>query len=192
MANFFPESRIVRLRARIHAGGAHWSTRVASGESNVVLFYVSTQKLRLSVQRVGQSVECIELNCQVFPTQIPNILAETGIDLGALQIKAENHCSCRSRKLFADPEGTKGPKDWRRFGGFSTGYSSLSHIERYPIDVIKIDRPFISGMMHHECTVAIFKSIFSLGQALHAGHRGRGVEMESQLHRLKYGSRCAV
>lgn len=68
---------------------------------------------------------------------------------------------------------------------FGTGYSSLGYIDRYPIDVIKIDRSFVTCMMNHDRSVAIVKSILSLGQAFDLAIVAEGVETQSQLQQFK-------
>jgi EAL domain-containing protein (putative c-di-GMP-specific phosphodiesterase class I)/GGDEF domain-containing protein len=61
---------------------------------------------------------------------------------------------------------------------FGSGFSSLSHLKRFPIDEIKIDRPFIAGMMVDAGDRALVRSAIDLGH--HFGLRvvAEGIENE--------------
>jgi len=63
---------------------------------------------------------------------------------------------------------------------FGTGFSSLSHLQRFPIDVVKIDRQFISQLGHEPVSVAIVSSIISLAHALERTVVAEGVETADQ------------
>ncbi|RYZ93248.1 MAG: EAL domain-containing protein, partial [Proteobacteria bacterium] len=64
---------------------------------------------------------------------------------------------------------------------FGTGYSSLSYIDQYPIDAVKIDKSFVSRMMHLTRSKAIVESILSLGRSLNIDIIAEGVENKFQL-----------
>ena len=59
---------------------------------------------------------------------------------------------------------------------FGTGYSSLAYLQRLPIDVLKIDRSFISGMMDDRDSVAIVRAVLSLAEALGMSTTAEGIE----------------
>jgi diguanylate cyclase (GGDEF)-like protein len=67
---------------------------------------------------------------------------------------------------------------------FGTGYSSLSYLKRFPIDELKIDRSFITGVSHSEDDAAIATAIIRMGHALGLTVVAEGVETADQLEFL--------
>ncbi|MGQ0831290.1 MAG: sensor domain-containing protein [Microthrixaceae bacterium] len=67
---------------------------------------------------------------------------------------------------------------------FGTGYSSLSYLQRFPIDILKIDKYFVDGIDAGPEQSALPHAIIRLAQALHLTPIAEGVERESQKARL--------
>jgi diguanylate cyclase (GGDEF)-like protein/PAS domain S-box-containing protein len=64
---------------------------------------------------------------------------------------------------------------------FGTGYSSLSYLHRFPIDMLKIDRSFISEIDATGGHAEIVRAIVGLGRNLGIGLIAEGVETDAQL-----------
>ena len=64
---------------------------------------------------------------------------------------------------------------------FGTGHSSLSYLKRLPIDVLKIDRSFITGLPSNENDASITKAIITMAHSLGMKVVAEGVENEQQL-----------
>ena len=67
---------------------------------------------------------------------------------------------------------------------FGTGYSSLSYLQRFPIDVVKIDKSFVDGLGTESQDTQIVAAIVSLAKALNLRTVAEGVETPRQLEAL--------
>lgn len=71
---------------------------------------------------------------------------------------------------------------------FGTGYCSLAYLQEFQVDVLKIDRSFVSRMDLSPRGASIVRTIIQLGQDLQLHTIAEGIESESQLSKLKeYG-----
>jgi len=67
---------------------------------------------------------------------------------------------------------------------FGTGYASLSHLKQYPVDVLKIDRSFISNIEQDPGDAVIVDAIVKLGSSLGMEVVAEGVETVGQVEML--------
>jgi diguanylate cyclase (GGDEF)-like protein len=59
---------------------------------------------------------------------------------------------------------------------FGTGYSSLAYLQKLPIDILKIDRSFVTNMHENGDSVAIIRAILSLARTLGMSTTAEGIE----------------
>jgi EAL domain-containing protein (putative c-di-GMP-specific phosphodiesterase class I) len=64
---------------------------------------------------------------------------------------------------------------------FGTGYSCLSYLRRFPLDVLKIDRSFVSDLDTSDDAQAICGAILSIAHRLSLDAVAEGIESEQQL-----------
>lgn len=68
---------------------------------------------------------------------------------------------------------------------FGTGYSSLSYLHNLPIDMLKIDRSFVSRLEVDEKNLDIIKAIVTLAKSLDLEVTAEGIETQQQFNLLR-------
>ncbi len=68
---------------------------------------------------------------------------------------------------------------------FGTGYSSLAYLRQFPVDVLKIDRSFVSEMSGSPDAAALIHTLVELGHTLGLVTLAEGIEQEGQIEGLR-------
>jgi EAL domain-containing protein (putative c-di-GMP-specific phosphodiesterase class I) len=68
---------------------------------------------------------------------------------------------------------------------FGSGYSSLSHLRRFPIDIVKIDKSFVDDVAGEGARSAIARGIIDLGRAMQIQTVAEGIEWDEQAETLR-------
>jgi EAL domain-containing protein (putative c-di-GMP-specific phosphodiesterase class I) len=68
---------------------------------------------------------------------------------------------------------------------FGTGYSSLGYLDRFPVDIVKIAKPFIDGVAHGPDESAVAAAMITLGGTLGLKTVAEGIEDADQLAELR-------
>ncbi len=94
--------------------------------------------------------------------------------------------------LFHDPRGVRPTMDHLKEIGvrialddFGTGQSSLNHLRKFPIDIVKIDREFVRNIPDDDNDCELVSAIVAMSHKLNMTVVAEGVEQESQLQYLK-------
>ena len=124
------------------------------------------------------------------PTLVETVrstLLESGLEASRLEVEITE-----STLMQTDDATIKQLRELRSFGilfamdDFGTGFSSLSYLQSYPIDCIKIDRSFVRtlGEGEDERACAIVRAITTLAASLGMRTIAEGVETRRQLELL--------
>lgn len=117
---------------------------------------------------------------------VQQVLKETGLDAGCLKLEITESVFLSSAESV-----TTILAQLRALGieiyldDFGTGYSSLSYLHQFPIDVLKIDRSFVSRIGPEGENAEIARAIVTMAHSLSMKVVAEGIETESQLAELK-------
>jgi diguanylate cyclase (GGDEF)-like protein len=131
--------------------------------------------------QIGVNLSPIQFRHGDLPGLVHQILLDTGLAPARLELEITEGV------LIGDPSralsilrrlkilGVKIAMD-----DFGTGYASLSSLQSFPFDKIKIDRSFVSGVDHNPHSAEIVRAVISLGKALRIPVIAEGVETEAE------------
>jgi diguanylate cyclase (GGDEF)-like protein len=143
---------------------------------------------RQSGHLIGMAVNVSgrQLDTDELIADIEGALSHSGLDPAALTIEITETTLMRNaeetaRRLTVIKQlGVRIAID-----DFGTGYSSLAHLQRFPIDALKIDRSFISGLRHNQEGETLVRTLVQLGKALSIETFAEGIEQQRELSLLR-------
>jgi len=127
-----------------------------------------------------------QLDTDQLIADIEDALSHSGLDPAALTIEITETTLMRNvqetaRRLTAIKAlGVRIAID-----DFGTGYSSLAHLQRFPVDALKIDRSFVSQLQHNQEGETLIHTLVQLGKALSIETFAEGIEQQQELSLLR-------
>ena len=127
--------------------------------------------------RVAVNLSAIQLQRDAIAPVLGRALRDTGLTGDRFTLELTESA------IVTDPDGIAGTMEALKALGttlamddFGTGYSNLAYLQKLPIDILKIDRSFVTGMLADRDKIAIVRAILSLAQALGMKTTAEGIE----------------
>lgn len=157
-----------------------WVLRTACRQS------VEWQRGGMGPVRVAVNLSARQFYQHDLVATIEDVLDETGIAPHLLELElTESMMLTDVENAVAIMRSLKALGVHLSIDDFGTGYSSLSYLKRFPIDLLKIDRSFVSDVTADADDAAIVRSIISLAHSLRLKVIAEGVETEGQFAYLQ-------
>lgn len=137
-----------------------------------------------SLPEMAVNVSARQLRDRSFPDRVERVLTAAGVPPAQLVLEL-------TESILMDEAASARVRGLKSLGlalaldDFGTGYCALSYLKRFPIDRLKIDRSFITGMLQDSADAAIVSTLISLGKKLKLQVVAEGVETPSQLEALR-------
>jgi diguanylate cyclase (GGDEF)-like protein len=132
------------------------------------------------------NVSARQLDTDEFVSEVRDALTQSGLQPSALTLEMTETSLMRNadetaRRLVAIKKlGVRLAID-----DFGTGYSSLSHLQQFPVDALKIDRSFISGLTDNQEGETLLHALVQLGKSLSIETLAEGIEHQRELSLLQ-------
>ena len=134
-------------------------------------------QLRAAVNLSVRQLQQVDLVARV-----EQVLDETRLPAERLELEITESIAMRSSGRAIDNLRALKARGVRvSIDDLGTGYSSLSALRLFPIDSLKIDRSFVSGVPHNTDDSAIAAAVIALGQTLGVNVIAEGIERPEQL-----------
>jgi diguanylate cyclase (GGDEF)-like protein len=135
---------------------------------------------------ISINVSARQLERTAFVEEVRAALNDSGLDPGGLTLEITETVLMRQPDVTAHllrelkDLGVRIAVD-----DFGTGYSSLAYLRQFPVDSLKIDRTFITGLTDSGEAHALTHTLIQLGKALGLQTLAEGVEQSSQARQLQ-------
>jgi diguanylate cyclase (GGDEF)-like protein len=126
---------------------------------------------------VSVNISIQQLMAPDFSSKVARVLAETATDPAQLTLEVtESVLVSDSERALAALVALKRLGVAIALDDFGTGQSSLSHLKRFPVDVVKIDRGFITDLEKNLASRLIVRAVVGLAHGLGMAVVAEGVE----------------
>jgi diguanylate cyclase (GGDEF)-like protein len=136
--------------------------------------------------RVNVNVSPLQLEQPNLAEVVGNALARHGLPGSAVGLEITEGALLETGKI--QQRNLAGVKDLGVrivLDDFGTGYSALSYLQRFPIDVIKIDRRFVDAMTTDRTAAALVKAILAMAEGMELEIVAEGIETVEQRDLLR-------
>jgi EAL domain-containing protein (putative c-di-GMP-specific phosphodiesterase class I) len=153
--------------------------------------WVLTQACRQSVTwdrpvKMAVNVSVRQFEAGDLAETVAEVLAETGMPADRLCLEmTESVLLNDTDENLSRIVGLKALGVLIAMDDFGTGYSSLAYLRRFPMDVLKVDRSFVSRLGGESEDEALVRTIIRLGQRFGMATVAEGIEDEVQLRLLR-------
>jgi EAL domain-containing protein (putative c-di-GMP-specific phosphodiesterase class I) len=131
---------------------------------------------------VAVNISVVEFRDQNFIESVRAILKETRLDPHYLELELTESVLMRHAETSTNLlQQIKSMGVQLTVDDFGTGYSSLSYLRRFPIDALKIDRPFVRDITTNPDDATIVSAVINMGRSLKQRVIAEGVETREQL-----------
>lgn len=117
------------------------------------------------------------LETDALPSVVLKAVSDSGVSTSSVELEVTENI------LFHDPDNAIDILNTLRdsgvaiaFDDFGTGYASLTHLKRFPIDRLKVDQTFVRDMLGNESDRSIVGMIVGLGKLLGMYVIAEGIE----------------
>jgi diguanylate cyclase (GGDEF)-like protein/PAS domain S-box-containing protein len=167
---------------------------ISIAEETGLIIPLGTWVLRQACQ-LGARLDGVTVSVNLSPRQfqqpdlvgtVRHALLDSGLEPRRLKLEITESLAMQDADATARTLGelrTLGTK--LAIDDFGTGYSSLSYLKQFPLDTLKIDRSFVTGLGRDTQDSAIVRSIIALARSLDLGTTAEGVETETQYEHLQ-------
>ena len=136
--------------------------------------------------RVAVNFSARQLLCASLVSDVESALADAGIPGSALLVELTESVLAENEQVVTDRLAAV-----KRLGlqvaldDFGTGYSALAYLRRFPIDILKVDKSFVSWVRRDSSDDGVTRAILAMGQSLSMQTVAEGIETTAQLDWLR-------
>lgn len=140
--------------------------------------------------RMAVNVALAQLRQDDLVWEVSSVLEATELPPGSLELEISERGALRDEPRILDQLfGLKRLGVRIAVDDFGTGESAIVYLKRFPIDVLKIDRSYISGMMDNQQDADLASAMVAMAHHLRLSVVAEGVEEENQVATLR-GLEC--
>jgi diguanylate cyclase (GGDEF)-like protein/PAS domain S-box-containing protein len=136
--------------------------------------------------RMAVNVSTVQLRSRAFLSDLRAILEETQLPPQLLELELTESFLMQDSRFTVSVLRSLNEVGVRlALDDFGTGYSNLSYLKRFPLDILKIDRSFVSDVAKDARDASIVSAVIAMGRNLNLSVVAEGIETPEQLAFLR-------
>jgi EAL domain-containing protein (putative c-di-GMP-specific phosphodiesterase class I) len=136
--------------------------------------------------RMSVNVSHNQFRNPAFPDTLAAALKDTGVDPSCIELEITESVAMEEPEFVSTLlSRLKKTGVSISIDDFGTGYSSLSQLRVLPVDRLKIDRAFVTGLNETEQSSLIARMVVDLGRSLGLEVIAEGIEFEAEAQALR-------
>jgi diguanylate cyclase (GGDEF)-like protein/PAS domain S-box-containing protein len=135
---------------------------------------------------ISVNVSTVQLTAPSLIADVKRVLEKAGIAPSRLVLEITEGSLANQTERVIEVLG-----EMRQLGvqiaidDFGTGYASLSHLQRLPVDILKVDKSFVMALSDGGKSRELLQAILGVGQALSLAVVAEGIEAQTQMTALQ-------